>query len=255
VRLAAQSGVRRLALTDHDTLEGIAEAENAAGETGISFVPGVEVSVTWEGSTVHVVGLNVDPSSNSLSQGLSSLRRFRRWRAEEIGRRLEKSGISDAYEGAKSFSSGHLIGRNHFARFLLSKGLVKSIPDVFKNYLVKGKPGHVTGQWATLTDAVSWINQAGGVAVIAHPARYKMTRTKLRTLLSAFVDAGGRGLEIVSGSHSRDEAMTMARHATDFGLLASAGSDYHSPDQAWSVLGRLDDLPHGCRPVWQDWSD
>lgn len=254
VRLAAQHGVRRLALTDHDTLEGLAEAKAAAEQLQIDFVPGVEVSVTWNKGTIHLVGLNIDPSSEPLIQGLKQLRAFRDWRGEEIGRRLERSGIPGAYAGAKALSNGRSIGRAHFARYLLSQGLVKSIPDVFKKYLVKGKPGHVAGDWATLEEAVSWINQAGGVAVIAHPARYRMTRTKLRKLLQAFVDVGGRGLEIVSGSHSRDEAFTMARHARDFDLLASAGSDYHSPENAWSVMGRLDDLPDGCRPVWQNWS-
>lgn len=251
---AAGAGVCVLALTDHDTTEGIEEASAAARESGIDLVPGVEISVTWGGQTVHIVGLHVDPDNPTLQEGLARLREFRDWRAEEIGRRLAKRNIDGAFEGAKALSNGRLISRTHFARFLVGRRIAKDEQEVFKHYLIHGKPGHVPGRWAELVDAISWIRGAGGQAVIAHPARCKMTRTKLRRLINEFKAAGGAALEVVSGSHSRDDYYTMARHARDFDLMSSAGSDFHSPENPWIELGRLPALPDGCIPVWRDWS-
>lgn len=250
---AAGAGVTVMALTDHDTLEGVAEARAAADWLGMSFVPGVEISVTWNGHTVHIVGLAVDAGDAALNSGLQGMQTFRDWRAEEIGRRLAAAGIDGAYEGARELSNGRLISRTHFARYLVARGKAKDVRDVFKRYLVNGKPGFVAGQWADLADAINWINAAGGVAVIAHPARYKMTRSKLRKLFGEFQELGGNAIEVVSGSHSRDDYFTMAAHAADFGLRASAGSDYHGPEHPWIELGRLPPLPSGCLPVWRDW--
>ncbi|MEW8626978.1 MAG: PHP domain-containing protein [Candidatus Thiodiazotropha sp.] len=254
VQRAAEAGVEVLALTDHDTTAGIAEASQAADEFGLALIPGVEVSVTWNRQTVHLVGLNIDPLDPHLSEGLKRLRDFREWRAEEIGRKLEKAGISGAYEGALALAEGSLVSRTHFARFLVQSGIVEDERKVFKRFLVSGKPGHVPGEWATLEEAVGWIHGAGGEAVIAHPARYKMTRSKLRQLLKAFVGLQGDALEVVSGSHSRDDYINMARHAKDFDLMASAGSDFHCPENPWIALGRLPRLPEGCKPVWQNWN-
>jgi predicted metal-dependent phosphoesterase TrpH len=254
VACAAAAGVDVLALTDHDTLEGIAEANAAARRLGVELVPGVEVSVTWQGGTIHVLGLDVDPRARALNAGLAGLREFRDWRAREIGRRLERdAGLIGAFEGALALSSGRLVGRTHFARHLVAQGRAESVRDVFRHFLKPGKPGHVAGQWAVLGDAVDWIRQAGGLAVIAHPARYPLTRAKLRRLLAEFIELGGVGLEVVSGSHSRDDQLVMAGHAREFGLLASAGSDYHGPEQPWLELGRLPALPAGCRPIWSAW--
>jgi predicted metal-dependent phosphoesterase TrpH len=254
VRHAKHSGLACLALTDHDTTEGVAAAAAEAKVVGLGFIPGVEVSATWNAHVVHVVGLDIDPACALLQKGLLAQQAFRDWRAEEMGRRLEKAGIPGAYEGAKGHASGDLIGRTHFARFLVEAGHAKDVRKVFKQFLTCGKPGHVPGRWAGLEDAVAWIKAAGGQAVIAHPARYPFTRTKLRRLLAEFVEIGGEGLEVVSGSHSRDDNFTMARHAQDFGLWASAGSDYHGPENPWFELGRLPALPDGCRPIWQGWS-
>jgi len=251
---AAESGVQVLALTDHDTTEGVAEASREALRQGVVLIPGVEVSVSWGPQVIHLVGLGVDPACDALQQGLQQLRRFRNWRAEEIGRRLAKRGIEGAFEGAKSRSNGRLIGRTHFARFLVDAGHAADVRKVFKHYLVRGKPGYVPGEWAALGDAVGWIREAAGQAVIAHPARYPLTRSKLRRLLAEFVEVGGSGIEVISGSHSRDDGFTMARHATDFNLLASAGSDYHGPENPWIDLGRLPPLPDGPVPVWRDWN-
>lgn len=253
VERAAAAGVKVLALTDHDTTAGLAEAAAVAGELGVRLVPGVEISVTWGGRTVHVVGLGLDADNPELQAGLARLMEFRAWRAEEIGRRLERHGIEGAYEGARDLSNGRLIGRTHFARFLVSRGVARDTQSVFKRFLTSGKPGHVAGDWASLEEAVGWIRAAGGQAVLAHPARYDLRRTRLLRLLGDFRAHGGVGIEVVSGSHSRDDALNFARHAREQRLLASAGSDYHGPEQPWLELGRLPPLPEGCTPIWHDW--
>lgn len=253
VARAVAAGVDVLAVTDHDTTDGIQEASASATGSGICLVTGVEISVTWGGQVVHIVGLGFDPEHKALQAGLAELRCFREWRAEEIGNRLEKHGISGAYEGAKGYSNGHLISRSHFARFLVERGYSPDMRRVFKQFLTQGKPGHVAGEWADLDQAVGWINAAGGEAVIAHPARYGMTRTKLRRLIGEFQEAGGVALEVVSGSHSKDEAFTMARHCRDFTLRASVGSDYHGSETPWANLGKLSALPDNAIPIWRDW--
>ncbi|MCU7936454.1 MAG: PHP domain-containing protein [Candidatus Thiodiazotropha sp. (ex Dulcina madagascariensis)] len=250
---AADAGVRVLALTDHDTTAGIEEASLAARQCGLKLIPGVEISVTWNRQTVHIVGLNVDPDNRTLQQGLSKLREFRDWRAREMADRLEKAGISGAYEGALAYSNGVLVSRTHFARFLVKQGVVSDERKVFKRYLVSGKPGHVPGNWASLEQALGWIHAAGGEAVVAHPARYRMTGSKLRRLLKDFIRQRGEAIEVVSGSHGRDDYFRMAGLARDLGLKASVGSDFHSPENPWIELGRLPMLPDGCRPVWVDW--
>lgn len=253
MRRAHAAGVEVMALTDHDTVAGLGEAAAAARELGLGFVPGVEVSVTWQGGTVHIVGLGVDEQCAELCEGLQGLCAFRDWRAEEIGRRLAAKGIEGAFEGARERSNGRLIGRTHFARFLVDNGHARDVRAVFRKFLVNGKPGFVPGQWAELTDAVRWIRAAGGQAVVAHPARYTMSRSKLRRLLAEFKAAGGEGLEVVSGSHSRDDYFRMAYLAREAGLLASAGSDYHGPEHPWIELGKLPALPDGCKAIWKDW--
>ena len=258
VTRAAAAGVRVLALTDHDTVAGLAEARAAARSQGIRLVEGVEISVTWGARTVHIVGLGIDPGNPTLAEGLATLRGFRDWRAQEIGRRLARHGIEGAFEGAKALSGGQLVGRTHFARFLVAARHAASEREVFKRFLVNGKPGHVAGDWASLEQAVGWIRAAGGQAVIAHPARYKLTRTKLLTLIGEFREQGGAGIEVVCGSHSRDDAFNFARHAREQRLLASAGSDFHGPglalgNQPWIGLGQLPRLPDGCTPIWHDW--
>jgi len=250
VARAAEAGVEVLALTDHDGTDGLDEARKSAIDAGIRFINGIELSVTWNKRTVHIVGLNFDPDYAPLKAGIQSLQDFRQSRAREMAQKLENSGIKGAYEGAKQFSGGQMLGRMHFAKFLVNAGYAKNVRNVFKHYLVTNKPGHVTGDWATMNDAVSWITEAGGVAVIAHPARYKLTRTKLRRLIKDFISAGGQAMEVVSGSHDVNEMKTMACHADDFGLYASCGSDFHDPDFPWIKLGRLAELPPKCKPVW-----
>jgi hypothetical protein len=254
VQRARAQGVDVLALTDHDTTAGLDEAALAAREVGLRFVPGVEISVTWNGATVHIVGLNVDVQNAALQAGLAGLREFRAWRSEEIARRLAKAGIEGALEGARAFSKGQILSRTHFARFLVQHGHAKDMHKVFGKFLTHNRPGYVPGEWAALADAVGWIRAAGGQAVIAHPARYKVSATRLRTLIAEFKDCGGAGLEVVSGSHSAGDAHGMAQYAQRFELAASSGSDYHGPEQPWLELGKSPPLPAGCRAIWEAWA-
>ncbi|HEX8978725.1 MAG TPA: 3',5'-nucleoside bisphosphate phosphatase [Parasulfuritortus sp.] len=251
---AAQQGVDVLALTDHDEVKGISAARAAATEQGIELVTGVEISVTWAGRTIHVVGLQVDAEHPALLAGLRVNRSGRHDRAQRMADSLAKVGIAGAMEGARLLAENEdLISRTHFARFLVQHGYVKDVKTVFKKYLVQGKPGYVSHEWASLCDAVDWINQAGGMAVLAHPGRYDMGKEKMALLLGEFRDCGGKGLEVVTGSHTADQVPVYADYAVRFGLLASVGSDFHAPGEGGRELGRLKDLPERCRPVWQDW--
>ncbi len=250
VRRAVQAGVEVLALTDHDGVDGLQTARQIAQAEGICFINGIELSVTWNKRTIHIVGLNFEPDYGPLQKGIAALQDFRERRAREIADKLDRAGIPGAYEGAQSFSEGRMLGRMHFANFLVDRGYSKNIRHVFKHYLVANKPGHVSGDWASMEEAVGWITAAGGIAVIAHPARYKLTRTKLRKLIKDFMAAGGQAIEVVSGSHDVNEVKTMAAHAGDFDLYASAGSDFHDPDFPWIKLGQLPPLPRQCKPVW-----
>lgn len=251
---AAGNGVGMIALTDHDDCDGLEDARRAAAGAGIEFVNGVEISVTWRGRTLHVVGLNIDPENDALRAGLSTIRDGRASRARAIGDALSRSGISGSFEGAYAFAGNkNLIGRTHFARFLVSKGYAKDVQGVFRKYLVRGKPGHVSHEWAKLEDAVSWIAGSGGIAVIAHPGRYELSTEALKALLSEFRAAGGLGIEVVTSSHTPDMAIRFADFARRYELYASSGSDFHSPGESRVDLGRLPALPAGCRPVWEAW--
>ena len=253
VQRAKHAGVGALALTDHDVTSGLDEAATEAARVGLDLIHGVEVSVTWEGTTIHVVGLRVDRGNDALQTGLSQLREFRAWRAEEIGRRLERAGISGAYDGARTRAKGMLISRTHFGRFLVEERHARDMGAAFRHYLGNGKPGYVPGQWASLPDAVGWISNAGGHAVIAHPARYKLGTGRLKRLFNEFREAGGEAIEVVSGSHSKDDCLRFGRYANEFGFHASCGSDYHGPETPWVELGRLAPLPPACQPVWRLW--
>jgi hypothetical protein len=253
LKRASEQAVDVLALTDHDGTEGIAEARLAAKDLPLSLIAGVEISVTWNNKTIHILGLNIDETNPVLQQGLSDMRAFRVERAQLIAERLAKSGIDGALEGAQQFASEVMLGRVHFAQFLVKNGYAKDINDVFKKYLVRNKPGYVPGKWASLEEAVNWINAAGGQALIAHPARYKLTATKLRYLSSEFKELGGVGLEVVSGRQHPEEVKTLARLAEKMEMYASCGSDFHSPDNDWVELGKLTTMPDNTQPVWQLW--
>lgn len=253
VHRAHAQGVDVLALTDHDVLDGLAEARQAAAALGLILVPGVEISVTWEGRLIHILGLGIDPGDKGLQAGLAGLRVRRQWRAREIGRRLERLGVAGAYEGALALAGGSVLSRSHFAHYLVAQGLGRDFKTVFKRYLGRGKPAYVSCTWAALAEAVGWIKGAGGQAVVAHPARYQMGRRLFEAFLREFSAAGGCGIEVVSGSHTPKDCQMMAGWAQRFGLLASAGSDFHGVADSWADLGRIPPLPPGCTPVWQDW--
>jgi len=253
VRRAHDMGVDVLALTDHDVLDGIPEARLAATRLGLILVAGVEISVSWEGRLIHVVGLGVDIAEERLKAGLEGLRAQRRERALEIARRLEKLGIGGAYEGTLALAQGQVVSRSHFARYLVAQGHGRDVRATFKHYLGRGKAAYVPCQWATLEEALGWIHAAGGQAVVAHPARYQMGRRLFEAFLEDFVAAGGCGLEVVSSSHTPKECRAMAAWAERFGLYASAGSDFHGAAAGWAELGKIPPLPRGCVPIWQDW--
>ena len=251
---AARRGVDVLALTDHDEVDGLDEARTAAEDAGIRFIDGAELSVSWNDVTLHIVALGIDPHCASLVAGLAAIREGRSTRARSMSDALAAAGIPDAYAGAMAYvTSERLISRTHFARFLVETGYARDTRDVFKRYLVCGKPGYVVHEWATLTDAVGWIHAAGGQAVLAHPGRYKIDGKRMRALLAEFRDRGGDAIEVVSSSHTSAQFTEFARQARVFGLLASSGSDYHGPGESRFDLGDMPLLPAGVAPVWKDW--
>ena len=255
VNHAAEKGVRVLALTDHDDVAGLAIARAVAETHGMQFINGVEISVTWRRRTLHIVGLKINPEYAPLVEGLANIRAGRHTRAEGMAQALEKVGIHGALEGAYEYSKGGIISRTHFARFLIEKGYAKDTKAVFKRYLVKGKPGYVEHQWASLEDAMAWIVGSGGVAVIAHPGRYDLGRVTMLELMHEFRALGGAAIEVVTGSHTVDQYQEFAKVAKSFDLASSMGSDYHGKGQTYIEMGRLPSLPSHCVPVWRDWSE
>jgi 3',5'-nucleoside bisphosphate phosphatase len=253
---AKNNGVELWALTDHDEVGGLQRARDAALAQGMRFLTGVEISITFLHQTVHIVGLGFDADNVDLRQGLQQTRGGRDTRAMEMSDGLAKVGIHGAYEGALKFvGNPQLISRTHFARFLVESGVCRDTSEVFRKYLIEGKPGYVAHRWATLKDAVTWITQAGGVAVIAHPARYKFTPNEEFALFTEFKGFGGQGVEVVTGSHAPAEFVTYAATAKEFGLAASRGSDFHSPDESHTELGTLPFLNSELTPVWELLSD
>ena len=249
---AAANGVELWALTDHDEIGGQARAAAAAHAHGMRYLTGVEISVTFIGATVHIVGLGFDADDAALRQGLVQTRGGRGQRAHDMSDGLAKVGIKGAYEGALTYAGNHeLISRTHFARFLVETGVCRDTNEVFRKYLTDGKPGFVEHRWASLKDAVAWITQAGGAAVIAHPARYRFTANEEFALFTEFKNHGGQAVEVVTGSHSAAEYVTYADTAREFGLAASRGSDFHSPDESHTDLGTLPLLSSGLTPVWE----
>ena len=249
---AKANGVHLWALTDHDELGGQKRAREAASALKIDYLAGVEISVTWMGETIHIVGLGIDAEHAGIIEGLRRTRDGRGNRAKLMAEQLLKAGIPGAYEGALHFAGNHdLISRTHFARFLVEQGVCRNTEHVFKNYLIEGKPGYVPHQWATLDDAVSWIKSAGGVAVIAHPGRYsRLNAMQMDELYKHFKDIGGLAIEVITGSHSPDQYKTFAKIAQQYGFLASRGSDFHDPTESHIDLGNLPHLPDHLTPVW-----
>ena len=248
---AKANGVELWALTDHDEIGGVGRAAAAARAQDLNYLTGAEISVTFAGETVHIVGLGFDADDAALAQGLRNTRGGRSQRAMDMAEGLAKVGIKGAFEGALRFvGNPELISRTHFARFLVESGVCSETHEVFRKYLTEGKPGYVPHRWATLRDAVTWITQAKGVAVIAHPGRYKFTANEEYALFTEFKAHGGQAVEVVTGSHTTQEYVKYAETAKEFGLAASRGSDFHSPGESRTDLGALPFLPGELTPVW-----
>jgi len=255
-RRAKANGVELWALTDHDEIGGLGEARAVADEVGLPFVNGVEISVSWgEDQTVHIVGLGFDAAYEPLVTGLATVRSGRDSRAHRMAAELDKVGIHGAYAGALKYAGNPaLISRSHFARYIVELGHAKEVKSVFDWWLAKGKPGYVSHPWATMEQALGWIRAAGGIAVMAHPGRYRVSKAELREMFVAFKDLGGRGIEVISGSHAEDQTLECARAAREFGFLASRASDFHGPGESWIDLGKLPPLPDDLTPVWSELS-
>jgi predicted metal-dependent phosphoesterase TrpH len=248
---AHKNGVQLWSLTDHDVIGGQKRAQLAAQNLGMKYLGGVEISVSWMGQTIHIVGIGIDPENPTLIEGLRKTRDGRSARGKEIARQLEVIGIPGVYEGALTYAGNpELLSRTHFARYLVEKKVCLSIDDVFKNYLVEGKPGYIGHEWASLEESVEWITAAGGIAVIAHPGRYRLSDMQKHELYQAFKNAGGKGIEVITGSHTPSQYEEYAKIAQQYGFYASRGSDFHDPDESRIDLGQLPHLPSTLQPVW-----
>jgi len=255
VARAAANGVHALALTDHDDVSGLTAAQAAAAGTGMTLIPGVEISVSWGGQTVHIVGLRIDPLNPELEEGLIGIRRGRIERARRMSEDLRQNGILGAYEGAYAVATNkQMVGRTHFARWLVAQGYAPDLRSAFRRFLTRGNPGYVDHEWTSLENAVHWIRASGGMAVIAHPGRYAFNARELHLLLDAFRALGGEGIEVITGSHHPSEYGKFADLARAFSLKASRGADFHAPGEGIDI-GRLPALPHYCKPVWQGWPE
>lgn len=253
---AARNGARYVALTDHDQLAGLSQARQSAEQLGMRFVEGVEISVSWRGMSVHIVGLNFDVDNVALAQGLAENASGRAKRAVVIAEQLEEVGVQNALARALAEANGRmdLLARTHFARVMVADKKAISVRHVFQNYLVEGKPGFVAHEWAELAQAIEWIHGAGGIAVLAHPGRYPHDADSEMDLIREFVDLGGQAIEVVTGSHSKQQFKHYAQMCDSFNLFASAGSDFHGAGESKMDIGKVPTLPVGLRPVWNLWN-
>ena len=255
VERAKEMGVDFLALTDHDETAGLDEAQTKADELQIELIHGVEISVSWDNNqTIHIVGLNIDKNNQQLQQGLAVIREERIRRAKKIALKLEKAGIENVWQNMVETYGFEALTPTHFARFLLAQNQVKDIQQAFKKWLGRKGKAYVSGHWVPMKEAVQWIVQAGGQAVIAHPVRYKMTNRKLEKLVLDFKDAGGVGIEVVGNRYSAQERAAMCSLARRFDLLSSSGSDFHTPGNPYVELGRNLGLPEHTKAIWHDWN-
>jgi predicted metal-dependent phosphoesterase TrpH len=251
VQRAHQHGVTSLALTDHDTTAGLSEAQASATATGIKLIPGIELSTSWQNKCFHIIGLGIDPEHPPLAEATHNLKIMRLERAEKIAYKLEKKRIMGALEAVKEAAGEGMITRTHFADFLLSQNHVSTQQEAFDRYLGDGKSAYVSASWTEMSQGINWITESGGIAVLAHPSRYKLTASWMKRLLAAFKEAGGQGIEVITGRINADEIRLIAGYATRFELAGSAGSDFHSPANQWVELGRLAPLPKNIKPVWE----
>jgi len=249
---AAENDVAYLSVTDHDTVDAYATLKDSS-IAGTTLIPGIELSTTWTSRNIHVVGLNIDPGNSDLAAGIRRQKHARLQRAQEIAARLEKKGVDNSLPKVTQIANGASIGRPHFAQYLVDEGIVKDVRQAFQKYLGNGKIGDVRQFWASMEDVIDWIRAAGGTAVLAHPAHYKLTNTRLRLLTEDFIAAGGQALEVVSGVQTKQLTDKLLNLCDDLQLMASCGSDFHAPGNSWSEVGKFTPLPAGCRPVWESW--
>ena len=252
VELAIRRGVKEFSITDHDTLAAYS-SESLDELSDISLIPGCEFSSVWNGRTVHIVGLNLDITSDAMNEAISYQAKARAQRSVHIAQRLDAKGMSGALDGARKHAQGATLGRPHFASYLVEQGFAKDSRQAFKKFLGDGKIGDVKTHWLPIEDVISWINQSGGIAVLAHPLKYSMTHARLRELIVDFTAAGGKGIEVISGAQTSAQTQHLAKLATQFNLLSSAGSDFHRPGQSWADLGVVQPLPESRTPVWTRW--
>jgi predicted metal-dependent phosphoesterase TrpH len=253
VKRAAENTVTTLALTDHDTTDGLAEAKICADELNINFINGIELSIRWEKQCLHILGLNIEPQNEALQEIIIEAKKMRQERAEKIAVKLEKKGVSGAIDFVKNSPIEGMITRSHFAHFLVSQFHVSTLQEAFDRYLGDGKSAYVSTTWTPLETGVEAIHAASGIPVVAHPLRYKLTATRMKKMLGAFKNAGGLGMEIVTGRYNPDEMRILANYASQFELAGSMGSDFHSSQNKWIELGRLAALPDSVKPVWELW--
>jgi len=239
-------------VTDHDTVDAYTALDGGACP-GVTVIPGIELSTDWAGRNIHVVGLNIDPDNSNLAAGIRQQKLARLKRAEKIAARLAKKGLGDSLEKVTRLANGASVGRPHFAQYLVAEGFVADFRQAFQKYLGNGKIGDVRQFWSPMEDIIDWIRAAGGTAVLAHPAHYKLTNTRLRLLTEDFISAGGQALEIVSGIQSKQLTDKLVGLCDDLQLMASCGSDFHGPGNSWSEVGKFTRLPANCRPVWEGW--
>ena len=252
---AANNGIRILALTDHDTVSGLEDAKKAAIKNSINLVNGIELSTQWDNKTIHIIGLNIDGKNTLITEKCKKLKEMRKERAKKISLKLSKVGIQGAYEYTKKIVKNGNITRYHFAQFLIEKKYARNLTDVFKRFLVKNKPGYVSTNWPNLDETINLINIAGGVAVIAHPLRYKITATKLRKLIKEFKNCGGKAIEVITSHNILKEVVIASDYAKKYNLAASIGSDFHNEKTSWNKLGGLPLLPDNLLPVWKLWKE
>jgi len=253
IQKAWDAGIKTLALTDHDTVAGLDEAQTAAGKIGMTLINGIELSARWGNKPIHIVGLNVNAQNTVLIDAVQHLRQLREERALRISDKLAKVGVANAYDNAKRFAANGTVTRQHFARYLIETGNAKDQTDVFKRFLVRNKPGYVSVDWPNLEATLACIKDAGGVSVIAHPLRYKVTATKLRQLMADFKALGGEAIEVVTGSSNPEEIKLATTYAERHDLAASIGSDFHNEETSWCQLGKMVPLPKTLTPVWELW--
>ena len=254
IELAIERGITHLAITDHDTIQAhlqLTENNNIYATEKIKIIKGIELSSQWNNMGLHIVGLNIDIHSTAITAAVKHQTQLRIERVKTIAKKLLQRGFPDITQGAMILAGDGQVGRPHIAQHMVDEGLVSSVGQAFNKYLGAGKVGDISSVWPDLECVVEWINAAGGVAVLAHPSRYKMTRTKRRRLMADFSDAGGQAIEVCAGNQMPGVAEEMAAVCDEFGFHASVGSDFHNPDYKWVKLGQYPSLPKACRPVWE----